>query len=75
MSPAASFIAGTEITTITFVNNGGGMLTDCAVNPPLPNGLDVSRTGGNGSCRITGIPTAVAGADCLHGNRHQRNGR
>ena len=55
-APAASFIAGTEITAITFVNNGGGMLTDCAVNPPLPNGLDVSLTGDNGSCRITGTP-------------------
>ena len=55
-APAVSFTAGTEITAITFANNGGGMLTDCAVNPPLPNGLDVSPTGDNGSCRITGTP-------------------
>ena len=59
-APAASFIAGTEITTITFTNNGGGMLTRCAVAPPLPTGLDLDRTSDNASCEITGISTVVS---------------
>ena len=58
---AASFIAGTEITAITFANNGGGALTNCGVNPPLPNGLDASPTDDSASCEITGTPTAVSG--------------
>ena len=62
-APAASLVAGTEITAITFANNGGGMLTDCAVNPPLPTGLDLDRTSDNASCEITGIPDAVTAVD------------
>ena len=58
---AANFIAGTEITAISFTNNGGGMLTNCAVNPPLPTGLMVSRTTGNASCQIAGTPSVVSG--------------
>ena len=37
-APAANFIAGTEITTISFTNSGGGMLTGCAVDKTLPTG-------------------------------------
>ena len=56
---AASFTVGMRA-TITFTNNGGGVLTNCAASPPLPNGLSVSRTGDNGSCEITGTPTFVS---------------
>ena len=56
---AATLVAGTEITAITFANSGGGSLTNCGVNPPLPTGLDLDRTSGNGSCEITGTPEAV----------------
>ena len=56
---AATLVAGTEITTIAFTNNGGGHLTGCLVNPPLPTGLNLSLTDDNGSCRITGAPDTV----------------
>ena len=58
-APAANLTAGTEITTITFTNSGGGMLTGCAVDKTLPTGLDLDRTIGNGSCEITGTPEAA----------------
>ena len=60
-APAASLTAGQRANTITFTNSGGGMLTNCAVAPPLPTGLDLDRTSGNGSCEITGTPSAASG--------------
>ena len=60
-APAANLIARTEITTISFTNSGGGILTNCAVDKTLPTGLDLDRTSGNGSCEITGIPSVVSG--------------
>ena len=45
--------------SFSFANGGGGALTSCAVNPPLPTGLDVSRTSNNTKCQITGTPTVA----------------
>ena len=46
---------------VRFSNAGGGALTGCASNPPLPSGLGIARTTDNMSCEITGMPTqAVA---------------
>ena len=56
---AASLTVGTRA-TITFTNNGGGSLISCAVSPPLPAGLAVSRTSDNTSCRIIGTPDAAS---------------
>ena len=56
----ATLVAGTEITTISFTNNGGGALTGCTVSPTLPTGLEVSRSTGNASCQITGTPRVVS---------------
>ena len=60
VSAASTLTAGTRASPILFTNNGGGALTRCAVSPTLPTGLGVSRTAGNASCQITGIPTAVS---------------
>ena len=62
-APAASLVAGTQITAITFANNGGGMLTNCAVDKTLPTGLDLDRTSDNASCEITGTPDAATAVD------------
>ena len=55
---ASTLTVGAEA-TISFTNSGGGSLTNCAFSGALPTGLAVSRAAGNGSCRITGRPTAA----------------
>ena len=71
---AANLTVG-DRAAITFTNKGGGSLTSCTVAPPLPSGLDVSRTGDNGSCRITGTPRCLQQPDHLHSYCHQCNGQ
>ena len=57
---AANLTVGVRA-TITFANSRGGTLTGCTVSPTLPTGLTVSRTSGNASCKITGIPSVTRG--------------
>ena len=45
---------------ITFLNTGGGMLTDCTVSPNLPMGLTPAPTANKATCEITGTPQAAA---------------
>ena len=57
---AQSYVKDTAISTLVFVNNGGGSLTACTGS--LPVGLSVARSSNNSTCEITGMPTAVQGA-------------
>ncbi|NND80882.1 MAG: hypothetical protein HKN50_00495 [Gammaproteobacteria bacterium] len=47
---------------INFTNNGGGILSDCTVSPPLPAGLSVSVSANGATCRISGTPTETVAA-------------
>ena len=61
--PSISYAPNTEnyyymqsIATVTPTNTGGE-ITSCAVAPSLPSGLSL-----NGSCQLSGTPTALSGA-------------
>jgi hypothetical protein len=52
-----TYTKGTAITTLT-PSAGGGAITSCTSNPPLPSGLSLDNT----SCAISGTPTSVVAA-------------
>ena len=61
-NPAAqSYVKDTAISTLVFVNDGGGSLTACTADS-LPAGLSVAVSSDSSTCEITGTPTAAQGA-------------
>ena len=55
-----TYVEGTA-TSLTLVNNGGGMLSACS-GANLPAGLAVSTSGNASTCILSGTPTAVQSA-------------
>lgn len=52
------YTVNTAISTLRFINSGGGSLTSCMVDT-LPVGLSVAVSGDSSTCEVTGTPTAV----------------
>ena len=57
-APAQTYTENTAITTLSFVNTGGGSLTNCSANS-LPAGLTVAVSSDGSTCDIAGTPTAI----------------
>jgi len=57
VSSALSYAANSAIPTFSFINHGGGTLTECS--GVLPDGLSVSVSSNGATCEITGTPTVV----------------
>jgi|GEM_PF-2469247 len=59
LSPSSfTFVKNSLIGAITATRSSGGPVTSCSVSPNLPTGLSAYVT--NGTCQITGTPTAIS---------------
>ncbi len=54
-----TYVVNESIVVLSFVNNGGGDLTQCSSLPELPDGLAVSLSTDLSTCEIHGTPTAI----------------
>ncbi|WP_444995089.1 BspA family leucine-rich repeat surface protein [Aliikangiella sp. IMCC44359] len=56
-----NYTTDSPITPLNFINNGGGLLTNCSANN-LPAGLQINISSDGNTCEISGTPTELSEA-------------